>query len=582
MQSRPGSAEKRVLRYNRPARLFLVFSIAVGFLAAVCVVAQAYILSDIVDRIFLKHQIFKDVIPGVLALLFLALLRAGLIWCGDVLAQRSASHLKSSLREALTRHIFTLGPAYTQGERSGELVSTVVDGVEVLDDYVTSFLPARYLAGLTPIFVLLVVFLIDPPTTLILIFTGAVLLLGLALVGGRTKEITERRFLELSWMSAFFLDMLQGLATLKMFGRSREQIDNIRKISQHYGNTTMEVLKSAFQTSLLLEWGSTIATALVAVQVSLRLMNDLMAFDHALAVLIITPEFFLPLRQLAIKYHAGTAGKAAAGRIFTILDSPTRAIQTAAKKVEEPARLDIAFDHVSFAYNDGKRPALQDLSLMIHQGETLALVGMTGAGKTTVASLLLRFITPDAGAIRIDKTPLEAIDPAIWRARVAWVPQNPHLFHGTIGDNIRLAKPEASTAEVIVAAQAAFVHEYIVSLPLGYDTPIGEGGARFSGGQRQRLAIARAFLKNAPLLILDEATSHLDSASETAINDAIQHLMRDRTVLIIAHRLKLAYAAKRVAVLDHGRVIETGDPNKLLAQNGPYQQLAAIYEGGLA
>jgi ABC-type multidrug transport system fused ATPase/permease subunit len=219
---------------------------------------------------------------------------------------------------------------------------------------------------------------------------------------------------------------------------------------------------------------------------------------------------------------------------------------------------------------------------MIHQGETLALVGMTGAGKTTVASLLLRFITPDAGAIRIDKTPLEAIDPAIWRARVAWVPQNPHLFHGTIGDNIRLAKPEASTAEVIVAAQAAFVHEYIVSLPLGYDTPIGEGGARFSGGQRQRLAIARAFLKNAPLLILDEATSHLDSASETAINDAIQHLMRDRTVLIIAHRLKLAYAAKRVAVLDHGRVIETGDPNKLLAQNGPYQQLAAIYEGGLA
>ena len=546
-----------------------------------CVVAQAVVLSDIVDRIFLKHQTFKDVIPGLAVLLSLALLRAMLIWSGDVLAQRSASHLKGSLRATMTGHIFSLGPAYTQSERTGELAGAMVEGVEVLDDYITFFLPARFLAGLTPIFVLLIVLIIDPPTTLVLIFTGAVLLLGLALVGGRTKDVTERRFLELSWMSAFFLDMLQGLATLKLFGRSREQVDNIGEISQRYGNTTMEVLKSAFQTSLLLEWGATIATALVAVQVSLRLMNGLMPFNNALAVLIITPEFFLPLRQLAIKYHVGTAGKAAANRILAILDTPVRALQSSGKEVKIPSRLDIAFDQVSFAYDSGKRPALQDLSLRISDGETLALVGATGAGKTTIASLLLRFIAPDKGAITIGGLPIEAINLAAWRAQLAWVPQNPHLFHGTIGDNIRLAKPEASAAELIAATQAAFVHEYIQSLPLGYDTPIGEGGARLSGGQRQRIAIARAFLKDAPLLILDEATSYLDSASEAAINDAIRRLMRGRTVLIIAHRLKLAYVAQRVAVLDHGRVIEMGEPGKLLAQNGPYRQLVSLYEGGL-
>ena len=262
--------------------------------------------------------------PLLAVMLVAALLRAVILWSGDVLAQRSASRLKGDLREKLTQRLSLLGPAYTQSERSGELVNTVVEGVEVLDDYITTYQPARLLAVIVPVFVLIVIFLLDPLTTLILLFTGPILVLLLALIGSRAKGITEQRFLELSWMSAFFLDMLQGLATLKMFGRSREQIENIREISQKYGSTTMEVLRTAFQTSLVLEWGGTIATALVAVEVSLRLMGGTLPFNRALAVLVITPEFFLPLRQLAIKYHAGTAGKAAAERIFAILDTPPK------------------------------------------------------------------------------------------------------------------------------------------------------------------------------------------------------------------------------------------------------------------
>lgn len=580
MQSRPSSAEKRILQSNRAARKLLHLSVAAGFCAAACVIAQAYFLSEVVNRIFIRQQAFSDVISLLVVLLGLALIRAAIIWSGDVLAQRSASRLKSDLREKLTQRLAILGPAYTQSERSGELVNTVVEGVEALDDYITAYQPARLLAVIVPVFVLIVIFLLDPLTTPILLFTGPILVLLLASIGSRVKGITEQRFLELSWMSAFFLDMLQGLATLKMFGRSREQIENIREISQKFGNTSMEVLRTAFQTSLVLEWGGTIATALVAVEVSLRLMGGTLPFNHALAVLVITPEFFLPLRQLALKYHAGTAGKAAAERIFAILDTPPKTPRSQTRRWVVPTQLDIHFDNVSYAYADGQRPALQGFSLSIPHGQTIALVGTTGAGKTTAAHLLLRFIEPDRGLITIGGAALETIDPSVWRSRVAWVPQIPHLFYGTIADNIRLARSDASQADIIAAAQAAHAHDFIAHLPLGYDTPIEERGARLSGGQQQRLAIARAFLKDAPFLILDEATSYLDSASEAAIQDALPRLMRGRTVLIIAHRLKLVFAADQVAVLDRGRVIEMGAPRKLLTQGGPYQQLVALSESG--
>ena len=300
----------------------------------------------------------------------------------------------------------TLGPAYTHSESSGELVNATVEGVEVLDEYITTYQPARLLAVLVPVFVLLVIFLLDPPTTLILIVHRSdPACCCWPSSAAAPKRSPNSAFLELSWMSAFFLDMLQGLATLKMFGRSREQIENIRDISRHYGNTTMEVLRTAFQTGLVLEWGGTVATALVAVEVSLRLMSGLLPFDRALAVLIITPEFFLPLRQLAIKYHAGTAGKAAADRIFAILDTPINQPRAQITRSAVPTRLDIRFDHVDFAYAEGQRPALQDFSLHIPQGGTIALVGATGAGKTTVAQLLLRFIEPDRGSITVDERP---------------------------------------------------------------------------------------------------------------------------------------------------------------------------------
>jgi ATP-binding cassette subfamily C protein CydD len=567
------TVHSRLLAYSRSARRFLSLTIALGVIAALIVVAQAWVLGAIIGRVFIEGQGLSEVRNLLIALLALSVTRFAVVWSGDVVAQRSASHLKSRLRADLAQHILTLGPEFISGERSGELTNTVVGGVEDLDEYITSYQPLRFLAVLVPIIIALSVLVIDPPTVLILLVTGPLVVLFLALIGSRARAVTQRRFVELSWMSASFLDILQGIATLKMFGRSREQIRTIRDVSQRYGTATMKVLRTAFETAFVLEMCTTIATALVAVEISLRLMDGGLPFQRALTVLILTPEFFQPLRQLSVRYHAGTAGSAAAERIFAILDTPTGETEAGPRSITraKPLTFDIRFESVSYAYDDGQRPALNGLSLCIPHGQTVALVGATGAVKTTVAKLLLRFIEPDSGSITAGEMPLSSLDPVAWRSQVAWVPQRPHLFYGTVEENIRLADPHATHEAVVAAATAAHAHGFIEALPNGYGTLIGERGARLSGGEKQRLAIARAFLKDAPFLVLDEATSHLDSESEAMIRDAIERLLNGRTALIIAHRLKLVCAADAVVVMDKGRVIESDAPQTLLDQIDQYE-----------
>lgn len=579
-----------------------MLAIAASFAAGALFALQAWLLSNAVNQVFLLGRDLAAVLPLLALMLALLLLRFGLIWSSELLAQQASNCTRRTLRQRLSGHLLALGPAFARTERTGELVSTLVEGVETLDAYVTQFLPARYLAVLLPLFVLLLVFLLDPPTTLVLLFAGPMLLLMLAFIGGRARALTDRRFLELSWMSAFFLDVLQGITTLKLFGRSQEQADNIEDISRHYGKTTMEVLTTAFQTSLVMEWAATAATALVALEVSLRLVGGLLPFDRALAVLLLTPEFFLPLRQMAVRYHAGTAGQAAAARVFALLDvplpgRPVGRVLDETGVTEMPAGpFGITFTQVDFTYpvpSTGEQPAppidpmpspaeplpaVQNLTLAIPAGKTVALVGPTGAGKTTIASLLLRFVEPQGGTITVGGQPLADIDPTHWRAHVAWVPQHPYLFHGTVADNIRLARPAATLEEVDAAAQAAHAAEFIAQLPQGYDTPIGERGVRLSGGQKQRLALARAFLKDAPLLILDEATNYLDAASEALIEAALLRLRQGRTVLMITHRLHLAASADQIIVLDGGRIVQVGDHPSLLAADGLYHRLVLAHE----
>jgi ATP-binding cassette, subfamily C, bacterial CydD len=576
------SPETRLLAIAPGVRLLLALGVGCGVLAAVVVVAQAYLIASAVADAFLRGGTLATVASALAVVAALAIVRAPILLGGDALASAAAGRITARLRADLTAHLLALGPAYTSRERSGELVGVLVDGMESIDAYVTSFQPARALAVAVPLFVLAAILALDPPTTLVLLFTGPILVLLLAVIGGRARALTERRFVELRWLGSFFLDMLQGLATLKMFGRSAEQIGNIRTISRQYGDTTMEVLRAAFQTALVLEWGAAVAVALVAVEISLRLMTGTIAFDRALAVLIIVPEFFLPLRALAIRYHDGAAGRTVAERAFAILDEPVPAGGGLAiapapdpAAVEIPERADIVFAGVSVTYPGRDRPALDHLDLTIPFGKVTALVGATGAGKTTVANILLRFVEPDSGAVLVGGIPLGSIDQVAWRARMAWVPQRPHLFHGTVDDNIRLARPDADHAMVRAAARDAGADAFIAGLPAGYDTPVGEDGVRLSGGQRQRIAIARAFLADAPLVILDEPTSHLDGASEALVRDAIRRLATGRTILIVSHRLRFVAMADRVLVMNGGRLVESGTPADLVARDGPYRRLLA-------
>ena len=575
------------------SRLAVAAGLSVG--AAALVLVGAWLTAIVVAGVFLGGAGPAEVALPLAAIGILALVRAPLLVAADVVAQSASGRMRASVRADLTRQLLALGPGYAGRERTGELAGVLVDGLDAIDAWVTTFLPARALAVAVPVLVLGAVLVLDPPTMLVLLFTGPILVLLLGFIGGRTRAITERRFAEVRWLGAFFVDMLAGIATLKAFGRSAEQVDTMRSISRQYGDTTMEVLRTAFQTALVLEWGAAVAVALVAVEISLRLVAGAIEFDRALAVLIIVPEFFLPLRQLATRYHAGSAGQAAATRILAILDEPVSGDRGASTAGVGPAIADpadvaraaghlaaggIRFEDVTVTYPGRTEPALRGIDLAIPPRGLVALVGASGAGKSTIANVLLRFVEPGSGRVVVGELSLATIPVRAWRAQVAWVAQRPHLFHGTIADNIRLADPAADDDVVAAAARQAGAGEFIARLPLGLGTPVGDDGVRLSGGQRQRIAIARAILGDARLVVLDEATSQLDEASESAIRATLRTLAADRAVVVVSHRLRLAADADLVAVVEAGRIVETGAPGALLARRGAYARLVATETDG--
>jgi ATP-binding cassette subfamily C protein CydD len=412
----------------------------------------------------------------------------------------------------------------------------------------------------------------------------------MVLIGSLANAQSHTQWTQLSRMSAHFLDVLQGLTTLKIFGRSRDQAQEIARISAQFRDATMSVLRIAFLSALALEMLATISTAIIAVEIGLRLLYGRLAFEEAFFILILAPEYYGPLRLLGARFHAGTAGVSAAQRIFEVLScqpavfsegaassAPTTEGRKEAFSEYTSPPFAIHFEEVHYAYEAGERAALNGVSFTIQRGQKVALVGRSGAGKSTAAQLLLRFIEPAGGRITVNGDDLAAIPADVWLEQVAWVPQMPYLFAESAADNIRLARPDAPLEDVIHAAQQAHADTFIRALPDGYETWIGERGARLSGGQAQRIALARAFLKDAPFLIFDEATSNLDPETEAQIQAAIRALMRDRMVLIIAHRLSTVLDADQIVVLDAGYVAEVGTHDELSARAGTYHQLVTAY-----
>ncbi|MEK0315007.1 thiol reductant ABC exporter subunit CydD [Cohnella sp. 56] len=604
-------------------RLFAI-SIGLGLGAGMLLILEAAWIADIADRAFLRGSPLAPLLPAFAVLLLWIALRAVLQTAGEYASAQMALRIKGELRVRLVAKLAELGPRGTGGERSGELLGTFYEGVEQLEAYLSKYLPQVALSMLVPAAVFVVALRLDLVSAIVLAVTMPLLVLFMILVGVAAKGKAAKQFRTLGLLGGHFLDVVRGLPTLKVFGRSRAQIEIIGRLSEDYRRETMGTLRLAFLSALVMELFATLSTAVVAVFLGLRLVDGGIGFEQAFLVLLLTPEFYAPVRAVGTQFHASAAGMSAIKRIVELLGMegpgwPERAdarelppMRTAggaaagegqglaaglaggvgAEVGPKIGQADAAAGRaggavygrtielrdVSVRYPGAERDAVSGLSLTIRPGQRVAVIGPTGAGKSTLLDLLQGFVRPTSGAIYIDGIDMAELSMVAWRAELSGVPQQPRLLPGTIRDNVAYGRPDASDADVLWALALAGATDFVSALPQGADTPLGEA-ARLSGGQQQRLAIARALLREAPLLLLDEPTTGLDAIREAELRGTLDALLRGRMSVTVAHRLETVRGADVVLVLADGRLAECGSPAQLLAAGGLYARLAAAALG---
>jgi ATP-binding cassette subfamily C protein CydD len=545
--------DPRLVRRTRSVRPLLALDTALGLVTVVFVLAQATLLSRIVAGAFAGTPASELRRDGVLLALAFAG-RGALAWGMEVAGRRAASSVLSELRLALVARRLATQPTAADGTQSAEIAAAAVQGVEALEAYFARYLPQVVLAAIVPCAIVAWVATIDPESALVMAVTLPLVPVFMWLIGRATEQRTRERWHALRLLSTDFLDVVRGLPTLRSFNRGGAQVARIADVSERHRRATMGTLRLTFLSGTVLELAATLGVALVAVTVGVRLAGGGLGLEAGLTVLVLAPELYLPLRRLGAEYHASADGLAVADRMLALLDAPAAAREGGSRAVPSPAAAPVRLERVAFSYPARAGLVLDGLDLELAPGETVALVGASGAGKSTVAALLLGFLEPTAGRVTVGGVDLAACRAKDWHALVAWVPQHPALVRGTVADNIRLGR-QASDRAVRAAAALAGADGFVGDLPSGYRTLVGDGGRPLSPGERRRIGLARAFLADPSLVILDEPTADLDPASVLHVSRAVERLGAGRTVLLIAHRPEVVAHADRIVRLEAGAAV---------------------------
>ena len=544
--------DRRLIERARPVRALLAFDVALGLCAALLVLVQAVALARVAARGFEGASLNGVAVP--LAVLVVAgLARGAASWGFEVAGRRAAHSVLSGLRLDLARRRLRC-PRGDDGAAAAEIATAAVDGVDGLAGAFGRYLPQLVLAVIVPVAVLVTVAVIDPISAAIMLLTLPLVPVFMWLVGRHTERRTRERWQTLALLAGHFLDVVRGLPTLRAFNRGEAQSERIEEVAAAYRRATMGTLRVAFLSGAVLELAATLGVALVAVTVGVRLVEGGLGLEAGLTVLVLAPELYAPLRGLAAQWHASADGLAVTSRMLDLLEDGDELDTERGTEAPSPADAPVRFECVTVNYPGRTTPALDELELELAPGSVVALVGKSGSGKTTAVSLLLGLVRPDQGRISVGGIDLAGCDLGAWWRRIAWSPEHPMLFCGTIADNIRLGAPSASTAEVLAAVAGAGAGDFVSALPDGLATVVGDGGRALSAGETRRIGLARAFVRRAPLLVLDEPTADLDAVASAAVADTLSRLRGTCTTLLVTHDLALAGVADTVVELARGRV----------------------------
>lgn len=568
---------KRLLSFSWKTGALLPIIIFTGFLSSSLIIFQSWQLSQAIDDLFLDHAQLAQVLPAMQFILIIVLIRAVFTFINDTLSGKLAVLVKSELRSMLLLKINRLGPVWLKGQKTGEIATTCLQGVDALDSYFSQFLSQVVLSAILPLAILVFIWPLDLLTGIVFLVTAPLIPLFMVLIGRMAVGVTARQWTKLSQMGDFLLDSIRGLKTLLLLGRGGQRLQEIHEVSEQYRVTTLNVLKITFLSAFVLEMVATIATAVVAVEIGLRLLYEQIGFQQAFFILLLAPEFYLPMRNLSMRYHAGMNGVSAALSIFELLDAPEVLSQISTGSIKEfplPVEINhLSVNQVTFSYEGSTGFALHDFSFNFEQDRLYVLTGENGAGKSTLFHLLMQFLEPSSGHIEADGVEISTWSPENWRRNISWIGQKPALFNASLLENVRLFDQSYTLKQVEEALENARLGSLVQRLPQGLETQMLESGVRFSSGERQRIALARAFLKNGSLVLLDEPTSHLDSVLDTEFMLGLKNLIRHKTAIMIAHHMTLARLADEVLVLEQGRLAENGKVSELLNQDSRFSRL---------